>query len=149
MNENGRAISAMTGKDLSAVLAIEQQAPSPWSMAQLEGELFAANGWQVVCRRENSGQVCGYAMARHVAGEAEILKIGVHHEDRRQGIASLLLTMLLGSMASKGCAPMPLGTTGHQHPGPAPLRKICFSDDRALKELLYWPKRRCHLPVPG
>ena len=102
MNGNGLAISAMTEKDLPAVLAIEQQAPSPWSLAQLEGELFAANGWQFVCRRENTGRVCGYAMARHVAGEAENLKIGVNLEDQRQGVASLLLTILLDNMGSKG-----------------------------------------------
>lgn len=102
MNEIGRAVSAMTGENLPGVLAIEQQSPSPWSMAQLEGELYGANGLHLVCTEEPSGQISGYIIARHVAGEAEILRLGVNLDNRRQSIASLLLRSLLQKLDAKG-----------------------------------------------
>ena len=102
MNKNGRTVSAMTGRDLPAILAIEHQSPSPWSMDQLEGELFGANGLHLVCSEEATGRVSGYVMSRHVAGEAEIMRLGVHLDGRRRGIAGLLLVSLLQNLSAKG-----------------------------------------------
>jgi len=101
MSNNGRAISAMASHDLPAILAIEQQSPSPWSMTQLEGEFFGANGLHLVCTEETNGRICGYVMSRHIADEAEILRLGVNIEDRRRGIASLLLKSLLQNLRYK------------------------------------------------
>jgi len=71
-------------------------------MDQLEGELFGANGLHLVCTQETNGdKICGYIMSRLIADEAEILRLGVTLEYRRQGIASRMLTSLLQNLRDK------------------------------------------------
>ena len=92
----------MTVADLGAVQAIEFETPSPWSAGQLASELEQAGGWQFVAEAGASGRVCGFVSGRSCAGEAELLKIAVGREHRRQGIAGQLVAHILRYLAEQG-----------------------------------------------
>lgn len=95
-------IRAMTAADLDTVAGIELENPSPWSAGQLASELEQEGGWQFVAESGVSGLVCGFACGRSWAGEAELLKIAVGREHRRQGIAGQLVAYTLRSLAEQG-----------------------------------------------
>jgi ribosomal-protein-alanine N-acetyltransferase len=92
----------MTGGDLEAVAGIEAENPSPWSPGQLAGEHAQESGWQFVAESSASGQVCGFVCGRSLVGEAELLKIAVGRECRRQGIAAQLVAHALHYLAAQG-----------------------------------------------
>ena len=116
----------MTEKDLPAVQSIEQQSPSPWSMGQMEGELFATNGLRLVCTEEATGRVSGYLISRHIVGEAEILRLGVNFDDRKQGIASLLLATLMHKLSEKGVSRCHLELRSANNPARSLYEKFDF-----------------------
>ena len=95
-------VRPMTGADLGAVVAIESENPSPWTAAQLASELDQEGGWQFVAESGVSGLVCGFVCGRSCAGEAELLKIAVGREYRRQGIAAQLVAHALRYLAEQG-----------------------------------------------
>ena len=96
------SVRAMTGGDLGAVQAIESENSSPWTAAQLAGERDQEGGWQFVAESGGSGLVCGFVCGRNCAGEAELLKIAVGREYRRQGIAAQLVAHALRYLAEQG-----------------------------------------------
>jgi [ribosomal protein S18]-alanine N-acetyltransferase len=98
----GFLIRPMTGADLEAAAAIESENPAPWSAAQLAGERDQEGAWQFVAQAFASGQVCGFVCGRSCAGEAELLKIAVSLQYRRQGIAGLLMAHALRHLAEQG-----------------------------------------------
>jgi ribosomal-protein-alanine acetyltransferase len=94
--------------DLDAILAIQRLSPeaAQWSRSdyarfvrsgELGGKHAAASGPDVVeiCREswvaEAEGKLVGFIVARSIAGETEILNLGVEPAFRRSGIGSLLL----------------------------------------------------------
>ena len=95
-------VRPMTADDLGAVHAIESETPSPWSGEQLASELEQEGGWQFVAEAGASGLVCGFVCGRSCAGEAELLKIAVGREHRRQGVAGKLVAYTLRSLAEQG-----------------------------------------------
>ncbi len=95
-------VRAMTNADLEAVTAIEAENPSPWTAGQLAGERYQEHGWQFVAEVGPSGRVCGFVCGRSCGGEAELLKIAVSLEYRRQGIAAQLVAHTLRSLAEQG-----------------------------------------------
>ncbi|MGV1097800.1 ribosomal protein S18-alanine N-acetyltransferase [Thiovibrio sp. JS02] len=93
----------MSAADLAQVAAIEEENPSPWSLAQLADELARDGGWQFVAvAAGRPGPVCGFVCGRLVAGEAELFRIAVRQKDRRRGIASLLLAHSIDYLAARG-----------------------------------------------
>ncbi|MBU0676355.1 MAG: ribosomal protein S18-alanine N-acetyltransferase [Proteobacteria bacterium] len=78
--------------DLPAVFLIEQQTPSPWTKGQLEGEVFQPCGWGLVGCMVPEGPVLAFLLGRRIVDEAEILKLAVHQEYRRRGLATALLS---------------------------------------------------------
>ena len=94
-------VRPMTGADLAAVHAIESENPSPWSAGQLASERGQDGGWQFVAEA-GSGLVCGFVCGRSCAGEAELLKIAVGREYRRQGIGGQLVAHALRHLAEQG-----------------------------------------------
>ncbi|MHB8222197.1 MAG: ribosomal protein S18-alanine N-acetyltransferase [Desulfurivibrionaceae bacterium] len=92
----------MIAADLAAVSAIESESSSPWTAAQLAGELDQQGGWQFVAEADVSGRVCGFVCGRSCAGEAELLKIAVGREYRRQGIAAQLVAQALRYLTEQG-----------------------------------------------
>ncbi len=87
--------------DLAPVAAIEeQQMADGWSGGMLAAEL--RSGRSVCLLAEESGEVMGYIFCRHVAGEAEVLRLGVVGPHRRQGIGARLLAAALLRLARHG-----------------------------------------------
>lgn len=84
-------IAKMTTADLAAVTLLEQQNPGPWSEKQLRDELAQPTGWQWLAKGSD-GTVCGYLFGRTVTDEAEILRLAVAADKRRQGVAQQLLS---------------------------------------------------------
>jgi hypothetical protein len=77
-------VSPLTADDLPAIFTIEKQSPSLWTLAQLEGELFAPHRLALACRRPDNNRLTSFIMARTVSDEAEILKISTNPADRRR-----------------------------------------------------------------
>ena len=94
-------VRPMAGADLGAVEAIESENPSPWSAGQLASERDQAGGWQFVAEVGASGLVCGFVCGRSCLGEAELLKIAVSREYRRQGIGAQLVAHTLSYLAEE------------------------------------------------
>jgi ribosomal-protein-alanine N-acetyltransferase len=88
----------MAASDIPELLAIEEDSPV-WSETQFAGELDQPNGWQFVA--VDSG-IVGYICGRLVLDEAEIVKIAVKRQSRRQGIATRLLQHSLESASQQG-----------------------------------------------
>jgi len=96
------SVRPMTAADLEAVAIIESENPSPWTAGQLASERDQDGGWQFVAEVGASGLVCGFVCGRSCAGEAELLKIAVGREYRRQGIAAQLVVHTLCYLAEQG-----------------------------------------------
>lgn len=88
---SGLVIRPMRTADIPNVIAIEREQPA-WSAAQFAGEVDQTNGWQYVAI---STSLLGYICGRAVLDEAEIVKIAVKHDARRQGVATRLLSHAL------------------------------------------------------
>ena len=78
----------------------ENSFDAPWTKEMLESELLSS--LSVLETEICGGKICAYALGRVVAGEAELFKIAVLPEFRRQGIAERLLASLHGKMREKG-----------------------------------------------
>ena len=117
-------VSPITPDDLPIIFAIENQSPSPWTMSQLEGELFCSQGLQLAYRHRDNIRVVGLIMGRAVNDETEILKINTNPEDRRQGIACHLISEFIKLVKEKGGQKMSSGTALCQHSGQTPLLKV-------------------------
>lgn len=72
----------------------------PWTKEMLESEI--SNKLSVLETESKNGILCGYALGRVVADEAELFKIAVLPDFRRQGVAEKLLTKIHGQMRQKG-----------------------------------------------
>ena len=96
------AVRFMTVADLATVTAIEAENSSPWTAEQLAGERGQAGGWQFVAEEAASGRVCGFVCGRSCVGEAELLKIAVAGQSRRQGIGAQLVAQVLRYLAEQG-----------------------------------------------
>jgi ribosomal-protein-alanine acetyltransferase len=87
------AIRSATLEDLSAILAIERQAPSAAHWPADEYEKLVKTG--VVLVAEQASKLCGFVCAKAVADEWEIENIVVASDSLRQGIADRLLQALI------------------------------------------------------
>ena len=95
-------------EDSAAVAEMEQQIFSDsWSEKSV---LETVQQKQSVCLRRKAGHLLGYLLAYHAADEAEIARIAVQKEARRQGAAGKLMQALehyceeqQDGKASSGC----------------------------------------------
>ncbi len=94
----------MRPADLDEIVAIEMEAPSPWTRDFLEQEGQIRSGLQLVAEGEESGRILGWCCARQIGPEAELLKIAVLSAERRSGIASRLIVGLLQELKTLGVA---------------------------------------------
>jgi [ribosomal protein S18]-alanine N-acetyltransferase len=120
-------IRAMASVDLPAVTAIEDGTLTPWSTAMLEQELQYRAGVRYVAVVENLGRVVGWCAARVIAPEAELLKIAVHREQRRQGIGGLLLAALIEYLQGNGVRELFLEVRAENLPAVLMYRRYGFS----------------------
>jgi len=94
-------IRPATRLDLPALVQLERDCFSdPWSPQGLAD--VVTDRLCVTLVVEGDSEVSAYAMARVVAGQAEILTLGVSPGRRRQGIARLMLDRLLSVLAGRG-----------------------------------------------
>ena len=85
-------------RDIAAIMPVMETAFDPqfgeaWTAAQCLSTLTLP-GAQLLLAKQN-GEVCGFALSRAVAGEEELLLIGVLPESRRDGIGRALVEALL------------------------------------------------------
>jgi [ribosomal protein S18]-alanine N-acetyltransferase len=78
-------------KDLDAIIRLDGGNPFTWSPGQWLAELAHPNGWQWLASDRRSGEPCGYICGRALLDEAEVFKLAVAADYRRQGVATLLL----------------------------------------------------------
>ena len=90
----------MTEADLPAIMVLEQQNPGAWNETQLRDELAQPAGWQWLARGED-GAISGYLIGRTVIDEAEILRLAVAADKRRQGVAQDLLRHAFTTLLNK------------------------------------------------
>jgi ribosomal-protein-alanine acetyltransferase len=95
-----------TPADLAAILAIEHAVfTDPWAPTSFESEFGDPYGWFHVAVDED-GTVVGYAMARFVAGEGEVMNIAVVPARRGQGVGGTLLDASLAAATAAECDAM-------------------------------------------
>ena len=88
-------ISRLTYADLPQVIAIERRAfPTPWSLAMFVLELSKPSGICLAARR--NGRLTGYLVCSRYDTVWHIMNVAVAPEERRTGVATALLTELLG-----------------------------------------------------
>ena len=88
--------------DLLWVADLEQRAmTAPWTLAQLQEEIDAANGMALVA--EDCDSLCGYAFYRICPPECELLHVVVAPEWRRQNVARSLLRQGFTTLSDLGC----------------------------------------------
>ena len=93
-------VALMREDDLPEVLDIERQSNShPWTERNFQDAL--ASGYLCLTAREQR-HICGFAVARLLLDEAELLLIAVAPAGRRQGVAALLWNELTQRLYTSG-----------------------------------------------
>ena len=91
------AIRRLSYADLPNVLSIERRAfVTPWSMAMFVLELSKSSG---ICLAAHSGaELRGYLVCSRYAEMWHLMNVAVEPERRRRGVASALISHLLGEI---------------------------------------------------
>lgn len=97
---------------------------TPWTKKMLECEINSP--LSILETEELDGKIVGYALGRVVADEAELLKICVLSEYRKQGIAEKMLGKLLEKMREKGAAACFLEVRSKNAPAISLYQKLGF-----------------------
>jgi ribosomal-protein-alanine acetyltransferase len=99
-------IALMRDDELDAVVDIERRGnPHPWTREHFEDALRA--GYLCLVAHEH-GEAIGFAIARILVDDAELLLISVRPEHRRSGCASTLLNALIERLAELAKTPLHL-----------------------------------------
>jgi ribosomal-protein-alanine N-acetyltransferase len=94
-------IRRLTYADLPAVVAIERRAfPAPWSLAMFVLELSRPGGICLVATDEQE-RIAGYLVCSRYDTVWHLMDIATEPDRRRQGVATALLTALLGRLPSR------------------------------------------------
>jgi [ribosomal protein S18]-alanine N-acetyltransferase len=105
--------------DLDALLDVERRSnPHPWTREHFEDALRsgylcyvareATNATNATNAAQVEGQVVGFAIARVLVDDAELLLIAVHPSHRRSGCATLLLNALAARLVDNAKSPLHL-----------------------------------------
>lgn len=94
-------IRPATIEDAALLHSLERAAfgTSGWSEAQVLGTLEHGGGFGLIAFESESA--VAHLLGRAVAGEAELLRIGVRPDHRRRGLGSLLLEAFHGECAER------------------------------------------------
>ena len=98
-----------TSDDLDAVMQIMEAAfgstyGEAWTRSQCAGILPMAGVWLVLAREQATREAVGFSLSRYVAGEAELLLLGVLPSRHRQGIGRDLLDHFTRRAAANGAS---------------------------------------------
>lgn len=74
----------------------------PWDRVSIAGVLAMPDAFGVCATKGQSGAAVGFALARTMVDQCEILSLGVHPADRRQGIGRCLLRGMLDLLTLRG-----------------------------------------------
>jgi ribosomal-protein-alanine N-acetyltransferase len=86
------AVRSAREADLDRIAQLEELAfHDPWPREMLAYELAHPHAVLLVASSDAGGPPDAYAAFRHAVGEAELLRVGVDPEARRQGLARALL----------------------------------------------------------
>lgn len=119
-------IRAATAADLDALLQIEEEVfMDAWSRDSLSS-LFNKERNVVLVACQDSA-VVGYITGWHVHDEAEIARLAVMHESRKQGIASALITAMVKDFEDSNVEKISLEVRVSNKAGFAVYRKFGFS----------------------
>ena len=98
------SVRRLEARDLDSVLAIEVAA-RPWtSQWTREAYLAPPNTGMCAWVAERAGRIAGFALARYVGGEMEILNLAVAEAERRNGAGRALVRAALEEGATHGAA---------------------------------------------
>lgn len=111
--------------DITGVAGIERQTPSPWSQASLAEELRIRHSYQLVA--EGDAGLVGWCCCRVITPEAELCKIAVKEEARKQGVASSLFAFLVDTLRDKTVATLFLEVRSRNSAGVSFYQKNGFS----------------------
>jgi ribosomal-protein-alanine N-acetyltransferase len=90
----------MVKADLGGVRLIERETLSPWSAISIAQELEIPQAIQIVAEAPDT-QIVGWCACRVIWPEAELLKIAVKKNNRKQGIGRLLVEHLVGELQKR------------------------------------------------
>ena len=104
--------------DLAAVMQVMEDSFDPafgeaWTSPQCAGLLPMAGVWLSLAR--DGGTVVGFALARVVGGEAELLLLAVGRSSQRRGVGQMLLDRFATVAASKGAEQLHLEVREGNH----------------------------------
>jgi len=112
------SVAPGTAADLDAVMAVMEDSFDPrfgeaWTAAQCAGLLPLPGVWLTLARDREG--VLGFALARLVADEAELLLLAVRRGAQRAGIGKLLLHRFIADAKSRGAGRLHLEVREGNH----------------------------------
>ena len=118
-------VQLLSAADIEAVVEIERLSNShPWTERNFHGAL--ASGYLCLVARDH-GAVSGFAVARMLGDEAELLLIAVTPEMRRQSVALLLWIELAERLQASGARTVHLEVRESNRPAQAFYRSRGFT----------------------
>ena len=118
-------VQLLSAADIEAVVEIERLSNShPWTERNFHDAL--ASGYLCLIARDH-GAVSGFAVARLLGDEAELLLIAVTPEMRRQGVALLLWIELAERLQASGARTVHLEVRESNRPAQAFYRSRGFT----------------------
>ena len=124
-NDGGLTFCPMEARHIDQMARLEQRCFSdPWSAAALEGELENPFAGYYIC--EKAGQVAGYVGTRQLFDRWEIVNVAVEPAQRREHIATRLLTWLLEDAREKACTQLWLEVRESNLPAQRCYEKLGF-----------------------
>jgi ribosomal-protein-alanine N-acetyltransferase len=114
--------------DLEAVaeLEVEVFGMAAWSWDSVEGEFDALDESRHIMVAVDGAEVVGYASLMYVAELADLQRIAVRKDHRRQGLASELLQAVLDAAVARACQKTLLEVAADNQPALALYERFGF-----------------------
>lgn len=112
-------VAAMTGRDIAAVMAIEQAVyPFPWTAGNFDDSIRA--GYDAWLFHDDAGALAGYAVVMWLPDEVHLLNLSVAAVMQRQGWGARMLAWLCADCMARGAHAMLLEV----RPSNVPARRL-------------------------
>ncbi len=97
-------IVKMEQRHIESVYNLEKEAfSSPWSLKDIEYQLYNGNSFFSVALLRDSGEVTGYIGVTEISGEAYISNVAVFEKFKRRGIGRLLVSQSAENAFNRKC----------------------------------------------